>query len=87
MSTILDKVKGMLASQDNLLSPQPGDFTPGCPKLKALIETRVNVMAMYQNRDYPSYHLLGLLFMPWLFSAGTDDSSSKRVQRRPLEWR
>jgi hypothetical protein len=64
MSMILDEVKAMLASQDDLLSPQPGDFTPGCPKVKALIETRVAVMAMYQNREYSSHHLIRLLFMP-----------------------
>src|ERR1700730_18360995 len=64
MSTILAEVKEMLASQDDLLSPQPGDFTPGCPKVKALIGTRVAVMAMYQSREYLSHHLLRLLFTP-----------------------
>jgi Putative ER transporter, 6TM, N-terminal len=52
VSTILDKVKAMLASQDSLLSPMPGDFGPGCPKLKGLAGTRVAVMTMYQNREY-----------------------------------
>jgi hypothetical protein len=64
LSTILDEVKAMLASQDGLLSPQPGDFTPGCPKVKALIETRVAVMAMYQTREYLLHRLIGLLFIP-----------------------
>jgi hypothetical protein len=52
VSTILDKVKAVLASQDGFLSPMPGDFGPRCPKLKALIGTRVAVMTMYQNREY-----------------------------------
>ncbi|KAI0291950.1 hypothetical protein BC826DRAFT_1020543 [Russula brevipes] len=49
ISTMLHKVKAMLASQDYLLSPQPGDFTPECPKLKALIEMRAPVMTLYQS--------------------------------------
>lgn len=52
VSTILDKVKALLASQDGLLSPMPGDFGPGCPKLKALTGTRVAVITMYQNCEY-----------------------------------
>jgi hypothetical protein len=52
VSTILDKVKALLSSLDDVLSPMPGDFGPGCPKLKGLIATRVAVMTMYQNREY-----------------------------------
>jgi hypothetical protein len=74
---ILSKVKAMLASQDDLLSIQPGDFGIGCPKLKALIGARVAVMAMYQSCNYPSYHLLRLLFTPWLTSERIDDPPSK----------
>jgi hypothetical protein len=61
ISTVLDKVKAMLEWQEHLLAPQPGDFTPGCPKLKSLLGIRVAVSGMYQTCDYPSYHL-GLLF-------------------------
>ena len=57
ISVMLAKVKAMLVSQEDLLSIQPGDFGIGCPKLKALIATRVAVMGMYQNCNYPSYHL------------------------------
>ncbi|KAI0266396.1 hypothetical protein BC834DRAFT_969435 [Gloeopeniophorella convolvens] len=49
ISLILGKVKAMLASQDGILSPQPGDFGPGCPKLKALAGTRIALATMYQN--------------------------------------
>ncbi|KAI0297584.1 hypothetical protein B0F90DRAFT_1819180 [Multifurca ochricompacta] len=49
ISTILGKVKEMLSSQDELLSPKPGDFGPGCPKLKALTEARTILLTMYQN--------------------------------------
>jgi hypothetical protein len=59
---MLDKVKTMLASQDYLLSPQPGDFTPECQKLKALIEMRAPVLTMYQSRDYPFSQLIVLPF-------------------------
>jgi Putative ER transporter, 6TM, N-terminal len=52
VSTILDKLKAMLASQDGLLSPMPGDFAPGCPKLKGLMGIRVAVLTMYQSRKY-----------------------------------
>ena len=76
----------MLVLQDNLLSPQPGDFNPGCPKLKALTGLRVGVAGMYQTRDYLFYYLPMLLFTPSLFSGGIESSSSKRVQRRSLEW-
>ena len=62
ISMVLTKVKAMLVAQEDLLSIRPGDFGIGCPKLKALIATRVAVMGMYQNCNYPSYHLLGLLF-------------------------
>jgi hypothetical protein len=48
---ILDKVKALLMLQDSLVSPQPGDFGPGCPKLKALIGIRIGVAGMYQTRD------------------------------------
>jgi hypothetical protein len=63
MSTILAKVRAMLASQNDLLSPEPGDFAPGCPKLEALIGMRTGVMAMYQSREYPSHVLLKLPFI------------------------
>lgn len=86
VSTILDKVKAMLALQDQMLSPQPGDFTPGCPKLKAMMGIRAAVAGMYQNCSYPFYHLPRLLFTPLLSSGGTESSSSKRVQLRSLEW-
>ncbi|KAI0299989.1 hypothetical protein B0F90DRAFT_1668483 [Multifurca ochricompacta] len=49
VSTILGKVKAMLSSQDELLSPKSGDFGPGCPKLKALTEARFTLLTMYQN--------------------------------------
>lgn len=62
ISMVLSKVKAMLVAQEDLLCIRPGDFSIGCPKLKALIATRVAVMAMYQNCNYPSYHLIGLLF-------------------------
>ena len=87
MSTILTDAKTMLVSQDDLLSPQPGDFGPRCPKLKALIEIRVAVMSMYQSRNYPSHRFLMPLFTPWLFSEWIDNPPSKRVQRRSLERR
>jgi hypothetical protein len=86
MSMILDKVKAMLMLQDSLVSPQPGDFGPGCPKLKALKGIRFGVAGMYQTRDYPFYHLPMLLFTPSLFSGRIESPSSKRVQRWPLEW-
>ncbi|KAI0254490.1 hypothetical protein BJV78DRAFT_1338541 [Lactifluus subvellereus] len=64
VSAILDKVKTLLASQDGWLSPMPGDFGPGCPKLKALRGTRVAVMTMYQT-------LTGLtIFLQSEFSVG-----------------
>jgi hypothetical protein len=53
----------MLASQDYLLSPQPGDFTPECQKLKSLVEMRAPVMTMYQSRDYPFSQLIVLPFI------------------------
>jgi hypothetical protein len=66
ISIILDKVKTMLVMQEHLLSPQPGDFTPGCPKLKMLTDIRAAIAGMYQTRDYPPYRLLRLLFTPSL---------------------
>ena len=53
VSTILDKVQTMLSMQDHLLSPQPGDFGPKCPKLKSLVQIRVAVAGMFQTSDYP----------------------------------
>jgi hypothetical protein len=76
---VLDKIKAMLEFQDHLLAPQPGDFTPGCPKLKALLGIRAAVAGMYQTCDYPSYHLIWLLFTSLLLSGGIESSSSKRV--------
>jgi hypothetical protein len=52
VSTILDKVQTMLTMQDDLLSPQPGDFGPKCPKLKALLQLRAAVAGMFQTSDY-----------------------------------
>lgn len=52
ISTILGKVKAMLMSQESLLSPSPGDFGPGCPKLKALAGDRAVLMTMYKTREY-----------------------------------
>jgi hypothetical protein len=86
ISVILDKIKAMLALQEHLLSPQPGDFTPGCPKLTAMLGIRAAVAGMYQTCDYPSYNLFRLLFTPSLFSVGIKSPPSKRVQRRSLEW-
>ena len=77
----------MLEGQNDLLSPQPGDFKPGCPKLKALLGIRAAVAGMYQTRDYPFYYLLRLLFTPSFFSGGVESPPSKRVQLRSLEWR
>lgn len=57
ISVILGKVKAMLMSQENLLSPSPGDFGPGSPKLKALAGDRAALMTMYKGREY---HLLFL---------------------------
>ena len=68
VSTILDKVQTMLSMQDDLLSPQPGDFGPKCPKLKSLLQIRVAVSGMFQTSDYPFYHFLSLLFTLSLFS-------------------
>jgi hypothetical protein len=72
VSTILDKVQTMLLAQDHLLSPEPGDFGPKCPKLKSLLQIRVAVAGMFQTSDYPFYHLLRLLFTPSLFSEDID---------------
>lgn len=85
ISLVLDKVKAMLEWQDHLLAPQPGDFAPGCPKLKSLLGIRAAVSGMYQTCDYPSYHLLRLLFTTSIFSGGIESPSSKRVQHRSLE--
>ncbi|KAI9512001.1 hypothetical protein F5148DRAFT_1280228 [Russula earlei] len=49
ISTILGKVKAVLASQDCLLSSQIGDVSPQSPKLKELLGTRVVIMTMYQS--------------------------------------
>ncbi len=68
VSTILDKVQTMLSVQDHLLSPQHGDFGPKCPKLKSLLQIRVAVAGMFQTSEHPFYHLLRLLFTPYLFS-------------------
>ena len=86
MSMILDKVKAMLMLQDSLVSPQPGDFGPECPKLKALKGIRIGVAGMYQTRNYPFDHPPMLLLRPSLFSGRIESPSSKRVQRWPLEW-
>jgi len=72
ISTILDKVQMMLSMQEHLLSPEPGDFGPSCPKLKLLLGIRTAVAGMFQTSDYPIYHLLRLLFMPSLFSDDFD---------------
>jgi hypothetical protein len=66
VSTTLDKVQTMLSMQDHLLSPQPGDFGPTCPKFKTLLQLRVAVAGMFQTSDYPFYHLLTLAFTPSL---------------------
>ena len=42
----------MLMSQESLLSPSPGDYGPGCPKLKALAGDRAVLMTMYKTREY-----------------------------------
>ncbi|KAI0300498.1 hypothetical protein B0F90DRAFT_1629671 [Multifurca ochricompacta] len=57
ISTVLGKVEAMLSSQEGLLSPKPGDFAPGCPKLKALTGARVILMTMYQNLAGLTVHL------------------------------
>jgi hypothetical protein len=54
---VLDKIKAMLEFQDHLLAPQPGDFTPGCPKLKALLGIRAAVAGMYQTLVALKVHL------------------------------
>jgi hypothetical protein len=66
VATILDKVQTMLSMQDHLLSPEPGDFGPKCAKLKLLLQLRAAVAGMFQTSDYPFYHLLRLLFTPFL---------------------
>jgi hypothetical protein len=68
VSTILDKVQTMLSVQDHMLSPQPGDFGPTCPKLKSHLQLRVAVAGMFQTSDYPFYHLPMLLFTLSLLS-------------------
>src|SRR6267154_1358378 len=68
VSTILDKVQTVLSMQDHLLSPQPGDFGPKCPKLKSLLQIRAAVAGMFQTSEYPLYRLLRLPFTPPLFS-------------------
>jgi hypothetical protein len=72
VSTILDKVKTMLSVQDHLLSPQPGDFGPTCPRLKSFLQMRVAVAGMFQTSDHPFYHLLKPVFTPFLFSGDVD---------------
>ncbi|KAF8504548.1 hypothetical protein F5888DRAFT_760893 [Russula emetica] len=57
VSTILDKVKTMLSVQDHMLSPQPGDFGPKCPKLKSLLQIRVAVAGMFQTMLTLTVHL------------------------------
>lgn len=52
ISVMLEKVKALLAAQDGFLSPQLGDYSEECPKLKALIGLRAAVMTMYQSREY-----------------------------------
>ncbi len=52
LSTILGKVKAMLMSQDGFLTPNPGDFGPGSPKLVSLAGDRAALMTMYQTREY-----------------------------------
>jgi Putative ER transporter, 6TM, N-terminal len=86
LSTILDKVKALLSSQDDVLSPMPGDFGPGCPKLKGLIATRVAVMTMYQNCEYHLTIPRTLAFTAQFFSDGIDNLPSKRIQYWALEW-
>ena len=70
-STILDKVQTMLLLQGHLLSPQPGDFGPKCPKLKSLLQIRAAVAGMFQTSDYPFYPLR-VLFTSSLFSVDID---------------
>ncbi|KAF8504549.1 hypothetical protein F5888DRAFT_759358 [Russula emetica] len=57
VSTILDKVKTMLSVQDHMLSPQPDDFGPKCPKLKSLLQTRIAVAGMFQTMLTLTVHL------------------------------
>jgi hypothetical protein len=75
VSTILDKIKTMLSVQDHMLSPQPGDYGPTCPRLKSLLQLRVAVAGMFQTSDHPFYHLLKLLFTPSVFSGDIDSPS------------
>jgi len=57
LSTILGKVKAMLVSQEGLLSPSPGDFGPGSPKVKALVGDRAVLMTMYKSLKGMTFHL------------------------------
>ncbi|KAN0131986.1 Protein of unknown function (DUF2422) domain containing protein [Lactarius tabidus] len=57
ISVILGKVKAMLMSQESLLSPSPGDFGPGSPKLKALAGDRAVLMTMYKSLKGLTFHL------------------------------
>ena len=59
VSTILDKVQTMLSVQDSLLSPQPSDFGPKCPKSNSLLQIRAAIAGMYQTSDYPFIIFLG----------------------------
>ncbi|KAI0279079.1 hypothetical protein BGY98DRAFT_916273 [Russula aff. rugulosa BPL654] len=57
VSTILDKIKTMLSVQDHMLSPQPGDYGPTCPRLKSLLQLRVAVAGMFQTMVTLTVHL------------------------------
>ena len=59
VSTVLDKLQTMLSMQDSLLSPQPGDFGPKCPKLKSLLQIRAAVAGMFQTSKYSFIVFLG----------------------------